>query len=550
MPEACSKPATPIHELQGAGSRSPKEGERHTVDAVVTARFPGREGLAGFFLQEEPSDADGDPRSSEGIFVFEGGTPIQASVGDRLRISGTVVEFASGESVLTELVEPRDATVCGRGASIPAHAAQLSPSNPMDWESLEGMRVNLEGVVTQTREYARFGSVGLAHERLAEPTQVVPPGDAARLRREQDERARIVLDDASTQGLPELTHRLRSGDRIRLISAIVDERFGDYRIQPTVPLDVTESARSETPPALEGKLRIAGFNVLNWFHTLDTGEPRCGPARNQGCRGATNEAERSQQLRKLGAVLRGLRADVIGLAEIENASPEALEALRAELGPNYRAIETGPLGSDVIRVALLYRAERLTLAGDFAVLDNSVDPEFNDRRNRPVLLQAFETLESGERFAVAVNHWKSKGSVCEGDPDAHDGQGRCNGTRSAAARAILRWLADDPTGSGDPDVLILGDLNSYRLEDPIRTLVSAGYDDLLARFVGPDAYTATFEGRFGALDHALASASLASQVAGAVVWHINADEPRDLAAEENSVFGSSDHDPVLVGLDL
>ena len=67
-----------------------------------------------------------------------------------------------------------------------------------------------------------------------------------------------------------------------------------------------------------------------------------------------------------------------------------------------------------------------------------------------------------------------------GDPDTGDGQGNCNKTRTSAAAAEAAWLATDPTGSGDPDVLIMGDLNSYAKEDPITALTAAGYQDLVA----------------------------------------------------------------------
>ena len=89
-------------------------------------------------------------------------------------------------------------------------------------------------------------------------------------------------------------------------------------------------------------------------------------------------------------------------------------------------------------------------------------------------------------MTVAVNHFKSKGSDCDelGDPDTGDGQGNCNGTRTQAAAALADFLASDPTGSGDPDVLIIGDLNAYDEEDPIDTLKAAGYTDLNEVFGG------------------------------------------------------------------
>jgi hypothetical protein len=174
---------------------------------------------------------------------------------------------------------------------------------------------------------------------------------------------------------------------------------------------------------------------------------------------------------------------------------------------------------------------------------------------------------------VAVNHLKSKGSDCVdvGDPDAGDGQGNCNETRTAAARALVDWLATDPTGSGDRDYLIMGDLNSYAREDPI-TAVRAGADDvlgtaddntnLIARYQGTYAHSYVFDGQAGYLDHALASPTLVGQVTGAADFHIDSDEPdvvdydtsfkppAEEALYEPNAYRASDHDPVVVGLDL
>jgi hypothetical protein len=207
------------------------------------------------------------------------------------------------------------------------------------------------------------------------------------------------------------------------------------------------------------------------------------------------------------------------------------------------------------------------------VLDSSDDPRFIDTKSRPVLAQTFEVIATGARFTVAVNHLKSKGSDCldVGDPDAGDGQGNCNGTRELAAQALVDWLASDPTGSGDRDFLVLGDLNSYAREDPI-TAVKAGPDDiegtaddysnLVAKYGGTYAYSYTFDGQAGYLDHALASPTLTAQVTGATEWHINSDEPDLLdydttfksagqdALYEPNQYRTSDHDPVIVGLDL
>jgi predicted extracellular nuclease len=174
---------------------------------------------------------------------------------------------------------------------------------------------------------------------------------------------------------------------------------------------------------------------------------------------------------------------------------------------------------------------------------------------------------------VVAGHLKSKGSACDGvgDPDLGDGQGNCNATRTAATQALTDWLASDPTKSGDPDFVIIGDMNAYAKEDPVTSLEAAGYVNLVDAHEGSNAYSFVFDGRIGYLDHALANGSMASQVTGVTTWHINSDEipvldynddvedPGEASFERESAalplfdqdaFRSSDHDPVIVGLDL
>ena len=183
-------------------------------------------------------------------------------------------------------------------------------------------------------------------------------------------------------------------------------------------------------------------------------------------------------------------------------------------------------------------------------------------RSRPALAQTFQPRHGGSAVTIVVNHLKSKGSPCDdlGDPDIGDGQGNCNRTRTRATQALVDWLAVDPTASGNGEVLIIGDLNAYLREDPLRTLEQAGYHNLIARGDAP-VYSFVFRGEFGALDHALASAPLLPRITGAAVWHINADEvplidynleqPRNPAwFSPQTVFRASDHDPLIIGLEL
>ncbi|MEL7162631.1 MAG: hypothetical protein AAFN92_17875, partial [Bacteroidota bacterium] len=154
---------------------------------------------------------------------------------------------------------------------------------------------------------------------------------------------------------------------------------------------------------------------------------------------------------------------------------------------------------------------------------------------------------------------------CGPGDDATDGSGNCNGSRTAAARAIRDWLATDPTGTGETDQLVVGDINAYSEEDPITTFLNAGFVNAVRDNAGAGSFPCggiasyVFRGQWGSLDHALASASLASKVTGAAPWQVNAPEPRALdystefsnpALYAPDVYRFSDHDPIIVGLDL
>jgi PKD repeat protein len=323
---------------------------------------------------------------------------------------------------------------------------------------------------------------------------------------------------------------------------------------------------------------VAGLNVLNYFNSFVDSECFAG------CRGAESALEFERQADKTVATILGLDSDVIALNEIENDGfgPESAIAdlvgrLNAETAPGtYAFVSTGGprIGTDAITVGMLYRPGALTPAGDPAVLDTgafgpvALTGGGTIQRNRPALAQTFDAVGGG-RFTVVANHLKSKGSGCAdnagpipADPDAGDGQGNCNLTRAQAASELAAWLAGDPTGSGDPDVLITGDLNAYTREDPIRALEDAGYTNLVRAFGGESAYSYVFDGQWGYLDHALASPTLRPQVRGVAEWHVNADEPSVLDYNVNfksagqvaslyapDTFRSSDHDPVVVGID-
>jgi predicted extracellular nuclease len=175
-------------------------------------------------------------------------------------------------------------------------------------------------------------------------------------------------------------------------------------------------------------------------------------------------------------------------------------------------------------------------------------PEF-DRLSRVPVAQSFTDLGTGQSFVVAVNHLKSKGSCPDSGPDSdlRDGQACWNAARTRAARVMARWvrqLADEQAGG---HALILGDLNAYRMEDPITALLDAGFKDLNASDGLKTEFSLIWSGQAGTLDYAFASPELRVFVQRAEVLNFNSpwDRSQDLPLPW---LGASDHDPVLVDL--
>ncbi|AHW69518.1 ExeM/NucH family extracellular endonuclease [Pseudomonas aeruginosa] len=569
----------PIHEVQGAGAESPLVNQRVAIEGVVVGDFQNASELKGFYVQQEDATVDGDPATSEGIFVYDGGNGSDVKLGDRVRVTGQVREFNG----LTELVGPLQVSVLASGVALPTPAGISLPLASADaLERYEGMRVQLRQTLTVNEVYnlGRYGEVLLSSGgRQMTPTNVVAPGEQAKAMQARNDLDRILLDDGRSgqnpdpirYPAPELSayNSLRVGDRTSAIDGVLDYSAGSYRIQLLQTPTFEAANPRPAQPAVEGRLRVASFNVLNYFN----GDGKGGGFPTS--RGANTAEEFQRQKAKIVAAILASKADIVGLMEIENdgygefsAIADLVNGLNASLPQGQRYAFVNPnrakLGSDEIAVGLIYRGDKVRTYRSAAVLDSSVNPEFDDTRNRPTLAQTFQEINGGERLTIAVNHLKSKGSACDGDPDTGDGQGNCNLTRARAAQALVDWLAGDPTGAKEPDRLIIGDLNSYAKEDPVNVIRSAGYTDLVARQAGAGkGYSYVFSGQSGYLDHALANASLARQVRGAVEWHINADEPRVLdynvefktPRQQDSLYNAepyraSDHDPVVIGIDL
>ncbi|MDY7021451.1 MAG: ExeM/NucH family extracellular endonuclease, partial [Cyanobacteriota bacterium] len=582
-------------------------------------------GTTGFFVQEEDSDTDDDPATSEGLFVFDPNFLEEVEIGDRIQVTGEVEEFFNK----TELTNISDLNVVEMGVldEVTAATVDLPVSDIDNLEAFEGMLVSFADSLTVTDSFnlGRFGEITLSvPEALSTPTDSIDPNDdpasgtnfegdsnveAVLAQEDLNRRSQIILNDGSQADANDLEDPLggefgttpvpyinrtegeattiRRGTTVENLTGVLDFSFGRYRVQRN-PYDPTDVLNEEFPlefdyaerpevPEVGGTLTVASFNVLNYFTTIDNGENTSGPS-NSSPRGADSEAEFERQQAKIVSALVEIDADVVGLVEIENNGDEAIsnlvDALNAEYGaetydfisdpPNFNEVAGS---TDAIKVGMIYKPDAVTPVGEAKTTDSEAFA-FPPGGRAPVA-QTFEA--DGEQFTVMVNHFKSKGGNGEGeDADQNDGQGDFNATRKAQAQAVADFVEELQAETGDNDILVLGDLNAYGQEDPIDLLRSEGLVDELDRFV-EDPYSFVFFGEAGYLDHALSTPSLSSQVTGAAAWYINADEPRTLdyndIIDDNpddrfesinpdpslyapDPFRSSDHDPVIVGLDL
>ncbi|MGF1703013.1 ExeM/NucH family extracellular endonuclease [Photobacterium makurazakiensis] len=644
----------PIYDVQGDGGSSPlvPEGsfespEKYFVSGVVTAR--GESLYKGFYLQDP--DGDGNENTSDGVFVFLGGgtAPNAIQPGAEVCLEATVKEYYGN----TQL-DVRDSAfeVLSIDNPIPAPTRfRVKEGEDLHTalERHEGMQVLLDAdsplVITRnfSFDYASYRNNSmLAHNSpLYNPTHIyAAETDAAKALAEENAISRVYLESdykAKDGELPWFDNLnpvdgyLRMGDKPTGLTAMVGYSYGEYRLVTTNIiasgdlLRLPENERVDEPlSADENGLKVAGFNVLNYFTSYaEDGNPNhmCSEASvspNDNCyRGAPSVEEFTLQQAKLVNAIVAMDADIVTLMELENngfdensalaSLVSALNDAQPDKKDHYRAVKVHKsdltfknepgfegveyFGTDAITVGIIYRhdkvkaknqAQQIVLPEQHAPLDGG---GVKSAYQRHAMMQTFNIPGEKDDLTVLVNHFKSKGSTCWEDDvifvDEDDVQGSCNNFRVSAAK-VLGEAVQAISG----DVLVMGDLNSYGMEDPILTLTSFNDEDrggkiFTASYTTLDGkeyedegqlvekgyglvnlkhktdYSYSYEGELGSLDHALASPSLIDKVAAVEAWHINAAETNlfeygsehtgELEKSDN-IYSSSDHDPIIVTL--
>ena len=583
---------TKINLIQGAGTTATPGS--YAIEGIVTAVYPTWS-PAGYYVQEEDSDNDDNSNTSEGIFVVQ--TNPTVSVGDKVRVIGNVQEHNSTPSFNQAVINSAAFSRLSINNPLPAAVLFTLPVNAQtELEKYEGMLVKYAGTldVSDNSELGNRGSLRLsAGGPVYQPTQIIDLNDAdpsgtsttgnsniaAILAYKQSTLNRsIILDDGSNtipQALPyvnaENTNRV--GSTIDSLTGIMAFGFSTFRIQP-VSYAMPQFTYAERPslPALAGNLKIASFNVLNYFNGdgLGNGFPTS--------RGANSLTEFHRQRDKIVSALTAMNADIVGLLEIENdgtgpnsAIQDLVNGLNEKLGAGTYSVVPDGLNSqlyntDQIRAGIIYKSSVVTPVGGVFTSDNNVF-------DRPPLAQTFILKSAQKTFTYIINHFKSKGSCPPAntapnpDLDGGDGQGCWNNRRKMQAQALVNFInAVIIPASGSDRVISMGDYNAYYEEDPLDVLRSNGLQILGSA----TSYSYLFDGLLGSLDHAVVTTSMKALLTGFAKWNINSVEPayldyndslRDAAESTTDVnpwaatytplpWRSSDHDAVIASFTL
>lgn len=526
--DPCGGDTVPPAAAAGHGAAGLPAGQSVTVAGTVSARFLGDDALGGFFLQ----GPDRDDATASAVFVYAPGLDRaqrqRVRPGARLEVRGTTDRFHGRPQVH----RVRSVYRCGQGERPEPRELRELPG-PDTRGRLEGQLVRYPGelVVTGNRRLGRYGSLTLARQRVRRAGSDRDPG------------ATLVLDDGRYDTRPEpVPHRdpdtgtRRAGDRVAGLTGIVTHAFGRWRLHPVAsPRWQTANPRPARPPDVGDGVRAAAFNVQNYF--LETGD-----------RGAPDAAALARQRQRLGATLDGLDADLLALQEVGNNDAAARDLMeQVDDARNYRVLTGADPGDDAIRTVIAYRPGRLELvAGPFR--DSAA---VHDRPPQAAVVRP----PDGEPLLAVSVHFKSK-ARCPETGDVDQGQGCWNARRVQQARALVAFAQRQAQRHGVAAILLLGDFNSYRHEEPMRILKEAGFRDLVARLgTRGEGYTYVYNGVAGTLDYALGNRAMDRRTRGAGVWHSNADEPpvvgyqgRLANTADGTPYRASDHDPVLVGI--
>lgn len=419
----------------------------------------------------------------------------------------------------------------------------ITIKNPQTWTVAELKPYIGQTVIFDNPMYicSTLSGVYIGPRRLFTPTNQVLPGSL-------EYRNLLTLNSTGSIRLENYASsypepQMRTGVKVYNLQAKV---YADYLVMESGEWrgNLRKDLENEVPSVDlydDHRLLICGMNLEYYLNQQYDPSSGMGPA---------NDHEHQAQRAKVSKALAKINADIYGLVEIQqgdSAIKEVAHDLAANTGRPFRIITDGTSSNGTYtKSGFVYCTDKVKPYGTLQEVRVGVKLR--------KYMQIFEEIATGEKFIFSINHFKAKsGNATGADANKGDGQGAFNASRVAEACGVIDKYHAVSSALQDEDILIMGDLNAYAKEDPIRTFLENGFYDLHRSFHADSSYSYTFVGTAGYLDHAICSASLLGQVTGMAAYNINSDEDDHYTYDKSSdrtMFRCSDHDPVLVGLKL
>jgi predicted extracellular nuclease len=588
---------TNINVIQGSGLASSLVGQTATTSGIVTALRSN-----GFYLQNAEADYDANPQTSEGILVFTSSAPI-VSVGQRIRVTGTITEFTSSTDLLggsgTQIGSPTAIFVLSSGNALPAAVAidstmLTAAGGQQQLERFEGMRVSLPsltvvaptgGTVSESNATASSNGVFTA-VFTGVPTPFREPGIQSPLVAPLCEAGagcaipvwdnnpeRIQIDSDRITGTSALN--VRVGQTVSGVVGVLDNGFGVNQVSPdgsSVPV-VGGSGISEgiAPAAKPSEVTVATYNMERLYDTVD------GP-------GGDIVVSAGALANRLNKASLGIRVnlgapDIIGLQEIENLN--VLQLLAAKINLDAAGAYTytpftfegnDPGGIDVaFLVKNTVTVVSLTQLGQATTYTSPCTGAQEILNDRPPVLFRGSVTKAGRTLdlVVIVNHLRSLNGISDTTPCAlgTDGQ-RVRAKRAAQAEFLANLIQSEITSNPNVKLISVGDMNAFDVNDGYVDVIgtvtgnptaATQVADASADLVNPNLlnllnvipdpaqrFSYVFDGSHQTLDHLLYTQSLRDQVTNGGYVRINSEFPQTDRNDSNSARRLSDHDPGVI----
>ncbi|MFT3897120.1 MAG: lamin tail domain-containing protein [Thermomonas sp.] len=494
---------TAIHDIQGNGDASPLVGQTVTTRGIVTGRKSN-----GFFLQAADADADADPATSEGVYVFTSSAPpADAAVGNLVQVAATISEYVPTadplQPPLTELVSPTVvllSTGNALPAAVPLTATFPDPEGAYDQlERVEGMRVSAASLTvvgptegTTNEPNATGTSNGVFYATVTglprpfrtpgiQAPDPAPSGSIPPIPR-WDTAPETMEVDSDAIGGAKLD--LAAGAVVTGVTGPMDYGFRRYTILPEATPTVASPGNAVTAARLpsEDEFTFASYNLERFFDTVDDptiGEPVLTP---------TAFANRLNKA-SLGIRDELHTPDVLAVMEMENLS--TLQQLASKINsdavaagdedPQYAAylqegndvggidvgflVKTAPVDGSTPRVEVV---DVTQYGKDTTWIDpsNGQPSLLNDRP--PLLLRAIVHYADGRSFpisAFAVHQRSLNGISDETTSGSTTAGDRVRRKRQAQAEYLANLIQGRETTDPTEHLVVLGDFNAFDFND-------------------------------------------------------------------------------------